>query len=86
MCIRLQAANGCQVRWQERKINMLIMKKKQCETCGKELTRRQRAYCSKACKLRTWYAEHKEHHAAASLRSYHLAKAKRSTSAEIGQI
>lgn len=82
----MQAANGCQVWWQERKIDMLIIKKKQCVTCGMELTRRQRAYCSKACKLSNWYAEHKEHHAAASLRSYHLAKAKRSTSEEMGQI
>jgi hypothetical protein len=55
-------------------------------TCGKELTRRQRAYCSKACKLSKWYTEHKEHHAAASLRSYHKAKAKSSTSMEMGQI
>ena len=65
---------------------MLIIKKKLCVTCGKELTRRQRKNCSKACKLSTWYAEHKEQHAAASLRSYHLAKAKRSTLAEMGQI
>jgi endogenous inhibitor of DNA gyrase (YacG/DUF329 family) len=65
---------------------LTINLKKSCVTCGKELTRKQRKYCSNTCKLSKWYREHKEHHAAASLKSYHKAKDKCSTLAEMGQI